>query len=45
MLDADTRKLYLSSPVAAFKGKHYYKEWEGKDGKKVTARTTIVDDM
>ena len=43
MLDVDTRKLYLSSPVAAFKGKHYYKEWEGNDGKKVMTRATIFD--
>ena len=26
MLEPDTCKLYLSTPLAAFKGKHYYKK-------------------
>ena len=43
MVNKDTAKLSLSTPLAAFKGKHYEKEWEDARGRKSMIRATIID--
>ena len=40
--DPDTSKLFLSTPLSAFKGKHYYKDWVGASNRSINYRATII---